>query len=496
MRRPLLGAAMVVGSGVLFAANGTVSKLVLQAGFDAPQLALLRAVGAFAGLLVLSVVLRPGVRRLRLTRSEVPLLIAYGLAGFLLVPMLYFVAIARLPVGIALLFEYTAPLLVALWARFGQRQRVRPRLWFGLALSLAGLACVAEVWGDPRLDGLGVLAGLGAAGLLALYYVLGARGIERRDALSLTTWAFAASAVAGLITRALAVGIDGWEPLAARTAGGIPVALLCGYVVLFGSITAYLLVAGALRHLPATSVGILGMVEPVLAAAVAWVTLGAGEALNAAQVTGGALVLAGVALAETARTAAPEAVAAPTCPVPTTPLILDRREDLPQVGDNGHMHPNVLAVQDALDAAGARTATGEPSTVLVLDDAVHTAAAAAAALGIEVGQIANSLIFDADGEPLLVLTSGAHRVDTARVARDLRLTKLGRATPEFVRTATGQPIGGVAPIGHPKSVRTLVDIDLEQYPDVWAAGGIPRAVFPTTYAELLRITAGTPAGVV
>ena len=127
---------------------------------------------------------------------------------------------------------------------------------------------------------------------------------------------------------------------------------------------------------------------------------------------------------------------------------------------------------------------------------MHTAAAAAAALGIEVGQIANSLIFDADGEPLLVLTSGAHRVNTARVARDLRLTKLGRATPEFVRTATGQPIGGVAPIGHPKPVRTLVDSDLEQYPDIWAAGGVPRAVFLTTYAELLRITAGTRADVV
>jgi prolyl-tRNA editing enzyme YbaK/EbsC (Cys-tRNA(Pro) deacylase) len=153
-------------------------------------------------------------------------------------------------------------------------------------------------------------------------------------------------------------------------------------------------------------------------------------------------------------------------------------------------HPNVTAVRDALDAAGA---TG--AQVVVLDEAVHTAAAAAAALGVEVGQIANSLIFDADGEPLLVLTSGAHRVDTAKVAAGLGVAKLRRATPEFVREHTGQAIGGVAPVGHPKPVRTLVDIDLEQFPVIWAAGGVPRAVFPITYPELVRITAGTPAEV-
>ena len=153
-------------------------------------------------------------------------------------------------------------------------------------------------------------------------------------------------------------------------------------------------------------------------------------------------------------------------------------------------HPNVIAVQDALDAAGARTAEDQPSQVIVLDDAVHTAAAAAEALCVEVGQIANSLIFDADGEPLLVLTSGAHRVDTAKVAAALGVAKLKRATPEFVRQHTGQAIGGVAPLGHPQPVRTLVDTALERYDTIWAAGGVPRAVFPLTYAELLRVTAG------
>jgi drug/metabolite transporter (DMT)-like permease len=291
---------MVLSSGVLFAVNGTVSKLVLQAGITAPQLTLVRAAGAFAGLLALTLVLRPGARRLVITRRELPLIAGFGLTGFFLVPMLYFVAISKLPVGIALLFEYTAPLMVALWARFGQRQRVRPRLWGGLVLSLAGLACVAEVWGDLRLDELGVLAGLGAAVLLAFYYVLGAHGVRQRDTLSLTTWAFGVSAVAGLITQAFLRG-TGWEPLYASTSTGIPVALLCVYVVVLGSIVPYLLVAGGLWHLPATSVGIIGMVEPVIAAAVAWIVLD--EALNVAQLTGGGLVLLGVALAETARMA-------------------------------------------------------------------------------------------------------------------------------------------------------------------------------------------------
>jgi drug/metabolite transporter (DMT)-like permease len=302
---------MVLASGVLFAVNGTVSKLVLRAGIDAPQLTALRAAGAFAALLLLSLVLRPGARRLRVTAGELPLLIGYGLTGFFLVPMLYFVAISRLPVGIGLLFEYTAPLLVALWARFGQRQPVRARLWAGLALSLAGLGSVAEIWGEWTLDGIGVLAGLGAAALLALYYVIGAHGVQRRDTLSLTTWAFGASAAAGLLVRAGTAGAGGWEPVG-RTSGGVPVALLCAYVILLGSVAPYLLVTGALRHLPATSVGIIGMVEPVIAAAVAWAVLD--EALNGAQLGGGLLVLVGVALAETARVAPAGAPPAPPRP--------------------------------------------------------------------------------------------------------------------------------------------------------------------------------------
>jgi prolyl-tRNA editing enzyme YbaK/EbsC (Cys-tRNA(Pro) deacylase) len=151
-------------------------------------------------------------------------------------------------------------------------------------------------------------------------------------------------------------------------------------------------------------------------------------------------------------------------------------------------HPNVLAVQAALRAAGA---SGE---IRILADAAPTAAAAAAQLGVEVGAIANSLIFDADGAALLILTSGAHRVDTALIGHALGCA-VTRATPELVRAATGQPIGGVAPVGHPAPVRTLVDEALASYPEVWAAGGVPHAVFPTSYDELVRMTGGTPTRV-
>lgn len=303
---------MVATSGVLFAVNGTASKLILEAGVDAQQLTLLRASGAWLGLTVLAAVVRPGLRRVRVTRRELPLLLAFGLTGYFLVPMLYFVSIRRLPVGIALLIEFMAPLLVALWARFGQHRLVKRRLWYGLVASLVGLAAVAEVWhGSLRLDGIGVVAGLAAAVLLACYYLLGARGVARRDTISLTWWAFGVSAAVGLAVGAARSAVGGTDIFPLRVFGqvshGVPVWALAMYMVACGSIAAYLLVAGALRHLPPTSVGIIGMIEPVVAGAVAWVVLG--ERLSPAQLVGGVLVLVGVAVAETARTAGPGATA-------------------------------------------------------------------------------------------------------------------------------------------------------------------------------------------
>jgi prolyl-tRNA editing enzyme YbaK/EbsC (Cys-tRNA(Pro) deacylase) len=164
----------------------------------------------------------------------------------------------------------------------------------------------------------------------------------------------------------------------------------------------------------------------------------------------------------------------------------------PEVAD----HPAVARVREALAARGA---TG---TVVVLDDHARTAVAAAEQLGVDVAQIANSLVFAVPDDtvpqgrrPLLVLTSGAHRVDTGKVAALVGAPRLDRADAAFVREHTGFAIGGVAPVGHPGPVRTLVDVTLARHEQVWAAAGHPRTVFPTSFEELVRITGGAAAEV-
>jgi prolyl-tRNA editing enzyme YbaK/EbsC (Cys-tRNA(Pro) deacylase) len=168
------------------------------------------------------------------------------------------------------------------------------------------------------------------------------------------------------------------------------------------------------------------------------------------------------------------------------------------------VHPNCVAVNEILQAAGL------PGRVRMLDEAVTTARAAAEHLGCPVGAIANSLIFEglpaarlgtreqpknaAAGTALLIMTSGAHRVDMNKVG-GLLGARLRRASPAFVREHTGQPIGGVAPVGHPRPIRTIVDRTLAEFDELWAAGGIPHAVFPLTYAELIRLTGGVEADV-
>lgn len=153
------------------------------------------------------------------------------------------------------------------------------------------------------------------------------------------------------------------------------------------------------------------------------------------------------------------------------------------------MHNNAEHVASQLAALGV------PGQVRELAEPAPTAATAAAQLGCEVGAIANSLVFAADGQPLLVLTSGAHRVNTAKVAAELGVDSVARADPDFVYASTGQRIGGVAPVGHPAPIRTLVDTALQDYEVVWAAAGHVHTVFPTTFSELIRITSGMPADV-
>ncbi len=146
----------------------------------------------------------------------------------------------------------------------------------------------------------------------------------------------------------------------------------------------------------------------------------------------------------------------------------------------------VVNVRLALTAAGAR------DTVHVFEDKVPTAAAAAAVLGCEVAAITNSLIFDLDGQPLLILASGAAKVDTALVAEQLGTGRIRRAKPAFVLEHTGQEVGGVAPVGHPGKIRTILDASLEQHPVLWAGAGDHHSMFSISYEELARITGAEP----
>jgi drug/metabolite transporter (DMT)-like permease len=302
VRQPRRGYVYLVLAAALFALNGTVSKVILSSGLTAMRLTELRCAGAALGLGLALLVVAP--HQLRVSRRELPLLAAYGVAGVALTQCFYFVAIARMPVSIALLLEYTAPLMVALWARFVLKQRVRNRVWAALGLSLVGLSLVAEIWQGSTLDGLGVVAALVAAVALATYYLLGERSTSHRDPLSTTFWAFVFATLLWSVVQ------PWWSFPAGDTRGStsllghlddrsVPLWSLLLCMVVLGTIVPFVLVLSGLHHLPATRVGMVGMLEPVLAGVVAWVWLG--EALGAVQLTGGVVVLVGIVLAQTAR---------------------------------------------------------------------------------------------------------------------------------------------------------------------------------------------------
>lgn len=294
---------MAASAAALFAVNGTVSKIILLSGITATRLTELRSAGGFVVLAAILLLRSP--ERLRISRKELPELIVYGVVGFAFVQWFYFVSIQRLPVGIGLLIEYTAPLLVALWARFGMHEAVRRRVWLALVLSLFGLALVAEVWGGSDLDGIGVAAGFLAAASLAFYFVFGEKKVRGdRDPVSLVCYAFLFSALFWSLF--LPWWTFPWDLLgsdvsllgtfAATTA---PLWLLVVYMVLLGTVAPFVLIIGSLQHLRATQAGMVGMLEPVLATIVAWWWLG--ETLGPNQLLGGAIVLTGIGLAQTAR---------------------------------------------------------------------------------------------------------------------------------------------------------------------------------------------------
>jgi len=290
-------------AAALFAVNGAVSKVILTGGeLTTLRLTQLRATGAF--LLLLGFFLAVAPSRLRVRRDELGLLVFYGIVGFAAVQWLYFVAIERLAVGIALLLQFTAPVLVALWARLVWHEPVRPRVWVALSLALGGLVLVAEIWEDARLGAVGVAAALLAAAGLATYFLVGEHATARRDALSLACLALGAATGLWAVVQPWwsfpFAGLDDVVSLqGALDSTTAPVWLLSLWMISLGTVAPFVLSLAALRHLPATRVSIVAMTEVVLAAIVAWVWLD--EALSAAQLLGGGVVMLGIVLAQTSR---------------------------------------------------------------------------------------------------------------------------------------------------------------------------------------------------
>jgi drug/metabolite transporter (DMT)-like permease len=311
--RPALGYALTLAAAALFGVNGTVSRLALDAGIEPRNLTALRCTGAAVVLLLVLVLVSPG--RLRVRRRELPFLAVFGVVGVALTQYLYYVAIGRMPVGIALIFEMTAPVFIALYVWLVRREKVRGRLWIALLLSLSGLVFVAEVWQDGgSLDPVGVGAGLLAALCLATYYLLGERGTATRDPVALTCWSFVAAALFW------AAAAPWWEFDAGILAGRVPLSLgslalplwvLVLWIVVLGAVIPFWLSIAALRHLAPTTAGLVATVEPVFASVVAWLWLE--QVLSGWRVFGGAVVLTGIVLAQTAR-ATPSPSALPETP--------------------------------------------------------------------------------------------------------------------------------------------------------------------------------------
>jgi drug/metabolite transporter (DMT)-like permease len=301
-RRPAIGYAMALGAGALFAVNGTVSKVILKSGMSSLRLTEVRCTGALIGLTVIILLTRP--QSLRTNRREIVYLAAFGVFGVAFVQLFYFLAIHRLEIGVSLLIQYTGPLLVALFARFVWKEHVRRRLWAALALALGGLTLVVDLWHGVSLDGLGVVFSLLSAVTFAGYLLLAARAVGKRDPISLLCWGFLFATIFWAIvlpwwTFPFDVPGNSVSLLGNLSHLHLPIWALMTWMIVFGTIAPFFLIVGSMRHITATRAGILAMIEPVVATLVAYGWLD--ETLGATQLVGGAIVLGGILLAQSAR---------------------------------------------------------------------------------------------------------------------------------------------------------------------------------------------------
>ena len=312
------GLGFGIFSSITFGTSGAFGKALITAGMSPLQASWVRVAGATLVLVPAAAALRwraaaEGVLR------QWRLLLPYGLLGVAGCQSLYFVAASRLPVGVAILLEFTGPVLVVGWTRFVLRAALPRSAAIGVGIALVGLSCVVEVWSGLRLDLLGVLAGLGAAACQASFFLLADRASGRVDPLVMTATGFFVATVA-LAVPAPPWGIP-WHVLAGGVAFGghtAPGWSLVTLLVLVSTVTAYLASVAAVHRLSAPVAGAVGYVEAVAASMFAWVTLG--EHLSAIQLTGGAIVLAGAFVSQRSVAARePAAAIGPRPPVMDPP---------------------------------------------------------------------------------------------------------------------------------------------------------------------------------
>ena len=298
-RRPRLGYLLAAVAALMFAINGSLARYLLDDGISPAHLSQLRVTVAFvllAGTLVLV-----DRRRLRIARADVLRMAWLGLAGVAIVQFSYFLAIDRLPISVALVIQFTGPLMVLLWLRFAHGRRLRPSLYLAVGLSVAGSALVVEIHRAGSLDGLGILFSLVAAVTFAIYLIGFERAGHSYDAFTTLAWGLGFATLFWLLLS------PPWSFPFDDFGSPRNAALALGVVVI-GTLAPFLLNLSALRHLPAARVGVVATLEPPLAALIAWVVHG--EALTGVQITGGLIVVAAVAWVQS-HAPAPEVEAVP-----------------------------------------------------------------------------------------------------------------------------------------------------------------------------------------
>ncbi len=307
-RNPRLGYVLVVIAAVLFGLNGGVSRIAMATPLTPEMFTTLRITGATLAFVMYAAIFRRSAL-IRPRGTSFLLIVGLGLVGVVALQFTYNVAITRLPLGIALLIEYLAPVLVILWVRFVRREQVHPRMWLAVALALGGLAVVSRVWNGLTFDGLGVVMGLLAAVSFAAYFLLAEHNVGVDDPLRVILWAFIVATVVMNVAQPIweSPGLGGSTSMLGRLdAFSAAPWLVVGWVVLFGTVAPFFLQMVALRHIPATIVVILAMLEPVIANVLGWAWFR--ETLTPVQLLGAVAVLGGIVLAQTARRTAPAAL--------------------------------------------------------------------------------------------------------------------------------------------------------------------------------------------